>query len=144
MAWREITPSDIEAHLNAAEVADHRQHTAEILDPLPILIEDVTQLVRGYVGIHFPLGGPGVPDELRVPAIDLVIHRLVKRVTKGGDGDADRRGAAQAATQLLQAVAEGKFSIAADEESAATVAPSAGSWGSQPKFNSPPYPVASE
>lgn len=143
MAWREITAADVEAHLNAGELAEYRKHSVEHDDPLPVLIEDVTQLVRGYVGVRYPLGSRGIPDELRVPSIDLVIHRLAKRVTRAGEDDADRRAAAEAATRLLDAVREGGFAIAPEAASTATVTAAAGGYGSDPRFQSPPYPTES-
>lgn len=140
MGWREITAADVEAHLNAGELTEYRQHSVENEDPLPILIADVTALVRGYVGVRYRLGARGVPDELRAPALDLVIHRLAKRVTRAVDGDADRRLAAEAATRLLDLVREGAFAIAPDTASTATVTAASGGYGSDPKFQSPPYP----
>lgn len=145
MSWREITVTDVEAHLNAGELAEYRQHAAQIEDPLPIIIDDVTALVRGYVGVRHQLQDRGIPDELRIPAIDLVIHRLAKRVSKAADGDADRRGAATTAGQLLTLVAEGKFAISgsASASTTSTTNAASGGYGSDPKFTSPPYPSES-
>lgn len=138
MSWGELQPADIEAHLGDGELAEYRQHASAIEDPLPTVIADVTSLVRGYVGVRYRLVSPGIPDELRAPAIDLVIHRLAKRVRKGGDDDGDRAKAAERALQTLRDVAEAKFAIADDSASAPTVDVRSGGWGCQSRMASPP------
>lgn len=136
MPFSELQASDVEAHLGEGELTEYRQHVSGIEDPLPTIIADVTSLVRGYVGVRFRLTEAGVPDELRAPAIDLVIHRLAKRIRKGGDDDGDRAKAAERALQVLRDTAEGRFAIA-DELSTSASDTRSGGWGSQPRFDSP-------
>ena len=137
MSWGDLQPADIEAHLGEGELAEYRQHVSGIEDPLPTIIADVTSLVRGYVGARVRLADSGIPDELRAPAIDLVIHRLAKRVRKGGDDDGDRAKSAERAMQTLRDVAEGRFAFADDAATAATSDVRTGGWGSQARFDSP-------
>lgn len=140
MPWGTLTASDIEAHLNAGELEDYRQHCVGQADPLPTIIADVVSLARGYVGARYTCEATGIPDEVRVSAIDLVIHRLAKRVRKAGENDEDRRQAAEEAMRLLRDVAEGNFALPSTE--ASDTDPRSGSWGSQARFDSPPGTTA--
>ena len=136
MVWGPITAADVEGHLNAGELADYRKHSAEIADPLPVIIADVISLVRGFVGARYPLPQPGVPPSLRLPAIDMIIHQLAKRVRSSGEADEARRAAAERAHDILNKVSAG--TLALGEMDDGCDAPKGGSWGSETRFNSPP------
>jgi phage gp36-like protein len=107
MAFGTITAADVEAHLSAGELADFRSHSAQIEDPLPTIIADATSMVRGYLATRYTLTEAGVPAELRAVTIDLIVHRLVKRVSSSID-DA-REAAANRALTTLRDAADGKF-----------------------------------
>lgn len=130
MPWSNITAADVEAHLNAGELDDYRRHAAQIEDPLPTIIEDVTHLVRGYVAVRYRTQDGGIPDALRIATIDLVIHRLASRVHRGGgETDANRRQGADKAMAMLEDVATGDLVLDG-------VTPlGSGRWGSDERFS---------
>jgi hypothetical protein len=136
MPWATITAADVEAHLNAGELADYRKHAAEIADPLPIVIADVVALVRAFIGAKYSLTQAGIPGGLRIPAIDLVIHQLAKRIRKSGDDDAARNAAAERAMEMLNRVSAGTMSLGELSEEGDFMR--AGNYGSSPRFGSPP------
>lgn len=140
MSWGTLTSDDIQAHLNAGELADYRAQVVGAGDPLTTIIADVVQLVRGYVAARYEPEATGIPSELRTAAIDLVIYRLCKRVRKAGDGDEDRREAADRAMEILKDLGAGRFSLPSTAEPEAD--PRVGSWGSQTRFDSPPGATA--
>lgn len=125
--WSILTPADIEAHLNAAELAEYRSHAAQIDDPLPTILADVIAHVRGRIAVRYTLEEEGIPEALRIAAIDLVIYRLANRVKKTTDDDGNRHKAAESAEEILRDVAQGRFSL--------PITPvAAGRWGSTTKF----------
>ena len=123
-SWVELRAEDIEASLNDGELSEYRQHAAQLTDPLPSIIADVTSLVRGYLASRYKIASPGIPVELKTAAVDVVIYRLSKRVHRGGDDDAQRRQAATDAVRLLEAAGKGEFGDFAAEDA------KTGRWGS--------------
>lgn len=130
ITWGTITAADVEGSLNDGELSEYRLKCAQIEDPLPGLITDVTEEVRGYLTARYDLGSSqtGVPSDLRTAAIDIIIYRLTKRVeVDKGDGDNLRADAADRAEKRLQAAGKGEFG------NYGTVR-NLGSWGSATKL----------
>lgn len=136
MPWSAINVPDIEAHLNTGELSDYRKHVTSVTDPLPTIIRDVVAMVRGYIAGRYTLETEGVPDSLRAVTIDLIIHRLAKRLHRDGDGDMDRASAADRASKVLEDLARGAFALG--EPTASTTYGKSGAWGGATKFDSPP------
>lgn len=130
MAWIILTTAAIEGSLNDGELEEYRNHASQIEDPLPEIITDVTNLVRGYVSVRYPLIEAGIPEELRAPAIDVVIYRLAKRIHKGTEGDAQRKAAADDATKIFEAAAKGEFG----DFSGPATSTTSGAWGSSARI----------
>lgn len=128
-SWSELRAEDIEASLNDGELSEYRQHAAQLPDPLPPIIADVTALVRGYLAGRYQITSPGIPAELRAAAVDLVIYRLAKRVHRGGEDDAQRKTAAEDAVRLLEKASKGEFGDFSPAED-----PKIGRWGSETKM----------
>lgn len=106
MPWGTISVVDVESALNAGELAEYRRHVVSVADPLPTITADVIALVRGYLQVRYALTEEGIPDELRSPAIDLVVFRLTKRVGKASE---DRQAAHDKAMDILAGASEGKM-----------------------------------
>lgn len=117
MAWRAILESDLKTRLSGAELSGFRAAalgTAQI-DPVAPIIEQVTDLIRGYVAACASngLGADGtIPDELMGPAIDLIVPEMSKRCAGVIlDPKGLREKAADTAMSILRDVARCDFSI---------------------------------
>ena len=111
--WVVLTPADVQNALNQDELAVMQSAGGNAGAPLTGLIADATDEVRGYCRRRNTLGADGtIPRELKNPAIDLVIYRLMKRVS-GASGTEGRRKDHDSAIETLQRVATGEFLISA-------------------------------
>lgn len=128
-SWVELRAEDIESALNDGELNEYRQHAAQLPDPLPSIVADVTALVRGYLSTRYQIATPGIPAALKAATLDLVIYRLCKRVHRAGDEDEQRKRAADDAVRLLEAASRGEFGDFSSAED-----PKGGSWGSATKL----------
>ncbi|MEM1057922.1 MAG: hypothetical protein AAGK14_01630 [Verrucomicrobiota bacterium] len=122
MAWITITEADVLTVLSGPELAAFRtKATADgQADPLPAVIAQVTDLVRGHVGIcgRNRLGaGATIPGKLLAPSLDLIAERLPRRV--GLDLTEGRTEAADRAYRVLEAVARCEFAVEAPESASA-------------------------
>lgn len=111
MAWSTVTEAKLLSALNDAELAKYRNVAKQEGqdDPLPDVLLDVTNLVRGYVRKRYALEAIGIPPSLMPAALDVAIYRLAKRVSS--NLAEDRRKAYEDAIKLLEQVASGDFGI---------------------------------
>ncbi len=117
MAWIDIQLEDILNRLTGPEVAaiQTKALATNQTDPIPEIIQSVSEEVRGYVANcprNIPLGnGITIPSKLRDAAISLIIVRAAGRLpTKLLLTDERVRQNAEAIT-LLTRVADCKFAI---------------------------------
>lgn len=126
MAWITLTEADALTVLNAKilEAARARVLAATQVDPLPPVIVQVVDQVRGSVGAsgRYALGeGSTLPAKLKATALDILAVRLLGRLDQEiGEAKMTLYKSAEA---TLRAVAEGRFDIeeplvATTEESA--------------------------
>lgn len=127
MPWSQITTADIEASLNWPELQKYRDiRDQEHADPLPILIEHVANLIRGACAAQLDLSrinapAPLIPPSLVNSAIDIIIHRLCKRVAT--ETQQQRKQPADDAIALLKLVALGQYPIETPDGRPATSTP---------------------
>jgi phage gp36-like protein len=132
--WITITQDDVLASINNAELTAALTVQLAPAQPSPLLklIPDVTEFVRGYCRVRNTLGLAGtLPQELKNPAIDIIIYRVAKRVRKSAVAK-EAKPDADDAMETLKAVASGNFAI-----SAPTVATDTISGGSSPAVETP-------
>jgi len=112
MAWITITPEDVRTRLTAAELAaiQNTSLAPDQADPVPEVIEQVVDEVRGYVSNVATLGsGSTIPSKLLSAALAIIRYRLLGRVgLKSGE---DRRREYEDAVRLLERAADGKFRV---------------------------------
>jgi hypothetical protein len=123
--WITLATTDVAAALNEAELEKYREFIDTEPDPLPGILADVTQEVRGYVATVAPITSSGIPHELKNAALDIVVWRLAKRC--GASVDQSRTDAADKARALLERVADGKHGSFSTS--------SASTWGSDTRIN---------
>ena len=112
--WVPITEEDVLTVLSAPELEGYRKAAVAggQIDPVQPVIDQVTDLVRGYVGgcRRNTLGkGNTIPEKLLSPALDLIAARIPQRVRR--DPTSGRREAAAAAIRLLEQVSRCEFDI---------------------------------
>src|SRR5438128_4129649 len=110
--WVAITEEDVLTVLTGPELTGYRNAAKAQgqVDPVQPTIDQVTDLVRGYVGgcKANTLGiGNTIPEKLMQPACDLIAVRIPSRVKK--DPTDTRRRAAERAERLLERVADCGF-----------------------------------
>jgi phage gp36-like protein len=118
MAWTALTADDIKTRMNEAEL-DQLQNSSLAdgqADPLPDVLLQVTDEVRGYIAARSPLGPAGtLPPQVRGAAISIVRWRLAGRLSVGGSGNLlqseTRRKEYEDALALLRDIAGGKFAV---------------------------------
>lgn len=114
MAWITISENHLLTALSGVELAGFREAALDEQQPDPVqpTIDQVTDLVRGYVGgwKQNTLGPSGtIPQKLLAPAVDIIVARIPGRVGKSPKKGRD--DALKAAIELLEQVAAGKFDI---------------------------------
>jgi phage gp36-like protein len=120
MAWITLTEADVQASCGIDMIDAWREHLASgQVDPLPSIMADVVDEVRGAVVTQYPLAATGIPRSLKNAAVDISIYRLAKRVLVSAEGLAVYRTAADDAQRKLTAVAEGKLGVESDSDVAA-------------------------
>lgn len=145
MAWLSINPDDVKTRLSGPEL-EALQGTALAdgqVDPLPDVISQVTDEIRGYIAAYRPntLGPLGtLPPQVRAAAITLIRWRLSGRLAIGqaaGLLQSDsRRQEYEDATSFLRDVAAGKISVEAPEDTGPETMPqNEGRWGSDTKLD---------
>jgi phage gp36-like protein len=111
MAWITITEAHVLTVVNSVELEAIRDAALAALqaDPATESISQVTDLVRGYVGVKNTLGATGIPQKLLPTALDIIAYRIPNRV--GRQLPASKLLLYQDAIKLLESVALGKFDI---------------------------------
>jgi phage gp36-like protein len=114
MAWITLTDADLETRFAGAELAALRQKALSSGqgDPVPVVLAEVVDLVRGYVAGHQvnQLGvGATVPAKLKTAALSIVRYELLNRL--GMRVSEDRKQAYLDAIRLLEQVARGQFAV---------------------------------
>jgi hypothetical protein len=116
--WIPITADDVATKLAGEELKAAREAALGDgqIDPLPDVIEEVVQEVRGYVGTVYTLSaGLTIPQKLRGAALVLIRDRLLSRFPTSSLSTEDRRAQVQAAYQLLRDVASRRFQVDAPD-----------------------------
>jgi phage gp36-like protein len=115
MAWIAITESDVKTRLAGAELS--ALQTAALAsgqsDPLPELIAQVVDEVRGYIAAGgFTLGeGTVVPQKLKSATLAIIRYRVATRLPAKSFLNEDRVREYQDAIRLLEQVARGQFVV---------------------------------
>ena len=114
MAWITLTETDLLSRLSDPEVAAFKDAAVRGSEgDATVILGQVTDLVRGYVGVEYTLGASGtIPQKLKGPALDIAVIDIMKRA--GGtiiDPGGERKAAKDDALHLLEQVAAGKFAI---------------------------------
>ncbi|CAN5545533.1 hypothetical protein BH09VER1_BH09VER1_24590 [soil metagenome] len=114
MSWIAITEADLLTAISGDELTGYREAALadSQADPVQPTIDQVTDLVRGYVGGYRQnqLGPIGtIPQKLIAPAVDIIVARIPSRVGRTPkQGRADNR---DAAIKLLERVSQGLYDI---------------------------------
>jgi len=112
--WISITTADIQTRLAGAEVEALR--TAALADdqadPLPEIVSQVVDEVRGYVAAGgYTLGdGETVPSKLFSATLAMVRFRCATRLP-GYQMDENRRREYEDAIRLMERVADGRYAV---------------------------------
>ena len=134
MAWISITTDDVKTRLAGAEVTALQSAAlaAGQTDPLPEIIAQVVDEVRGYVAAAgATLGAAGtIPQKLLSAALAIIRYRICTRLPVKSFLNEDRVRENDAALRLLEKVADRKFLV---EEP--TVADTEVGGGPGPSFN---------
>jgi hypothetical protein len=117
MSWRTLTEADVLTKLSSAELEAFREAAVadDQADPIAGAIDNVTELVRGYVAsadVTMDTATDTIPARLIPPAVDILVVDIPARAA-GIQIDADdaRAKSKAQAIRLLERVADGKFSI---------------------------------
>jgi hypothetical protein len=123
MSWAAITEADVLTVMSAAELATIRATSLQggQVDPLQPTIDDVTSLVRAYIGTASTLGATGtIPSGVKIPALDIIAYRLPMRV--GGKGITEaRQKAHDRAVSYLEDVSKLKIRFEDDSDARLTI-----------------------
>jgi hypothetical protein len=117
MAWIAIAETDLVTRISGDELEGFRAAAlaAGQVDPVAPAIEQVTDMIRGYVAACATnvLGDDGkIPDKLLGPALDLIVLEVMKRAAGVViDPEGARAKSAGNAIRLLERVADCKFAI---------------------------------
>lgn len=142
MSWRALTAGDIQTQISGDEL--DKLQTAALAsgqtDPLPGIISQVTDEVRGYVGQSNPLGaGATLPPQVLSAAISIVRWRIAGRLSIGGNAalfqTEQRQKDYENALTFLQAVAKGQVFVEPPETEDANSPTVEGKWGSATQKN---------
>jgi phage gp36-like protein len=123
MAWITLSEADVKGALTSDELSKYREAgaTEAETDPLTPILANAELEVRGYVGARYPMATTGIPDVLKNDALDIVVHRLAKRLNFE-EGE-QRKKAYDDAIEKLTMVAKGDLPLAIDTPEAAADPP---------------------
>ena len=118
--WTDLTEADVLTVLAGPELTAYRQAAlaAGQADPVAPVIEQVTDLVRGYVAAcaHNTVpAGSQIPTKLKSVALDIIAVRIPQRV--GRDPKQVRKDAAAQAFKILEGIAACRIRILDDAAS---------------------------
>ncbi|MHC1762918.1 MAG: phage protein Gp36 family protein [Verrucomicrobiia bacterium] len=143
--WLSISPDDVKTRLSGPEL-EALQGTGLAdgqVDPLPDVISQVTDEIRGYIAAHGlnTLGPAGtLPPQVRAAAIALIRWRLSGRLAIGQAAGLlqtdSRRQEYEDAITFLRDVATGKIAVESpDDTGPETMPQNEGRWGSDDKLD---------
>lgn len=113
MAWVTITETDLRTRLSDPEITRWKSYFTGPgkTDPVPGIITQVVDEVRGYVAVRNTLGdGATVPSKLVSTAVVIIRHRFLNSLP-GVTISEDRKKEYEEARALLERVADGKFAV---------------------------------
>lgn len=117
MSWITLTEADVLTRLSSPELTALKSAAKGVgqADPLPEIIEQVTDKIRGYCAAHRQnqLGDAGtLPPRLVSTALVMIRYELATRLPGMGSLiDALRQKEYDTAIDLLKAVAKGDFAL---------------------------------
>lgn len=119
MAWITLTDTDLETRFAGAELTALRQKALSTgqSDPVPVVLDEVIDLVRGYVAAHTVnqlAVGATIPAKLKTASLAIARYELLNRLSMRVSDD--RKQAYLDAIRLLEQVARGQFAIDEPEE----------------------------
>ncbi|MFH0907190.1 MAG: phage protein Gp36 family protein [bacterium] len=112
MAWIPITEDDVKTRLAGAELAAYKSRAlaAGQADPLPEIIEQTVDEIRGYIAVRNTLqNGVTIPSKLKSAALALIVYRVITRLPVSVSRE--RTDENTRAEELLKLVADGKFRV---------------------------------
>ena len=142
MSWAALTATEIKTRLSGPELTALQTQALASgqSDPLPDVISQVVEEVRGYVAAGgSPLGTAGtLPPQVRAAAIAIVRWRLGGRLAAGGAAGIfqteSRKQEYTDAIAQLKDVAAGRCIVEAPTTTATETFAHPGSWGSDTKL----------
>lgn len=142
MSWGPLTADEIKTRMSGPELTALQTQALASgqADPLPDIISQVTDEVRGYIAASsVPLGQAGeLPPQVRAAAIAIVRWRLGGRLAAGGVENLfqtePRRKEYDDALALLRDVAAGRCVVEAPAVEATETFHHAGAWASDTKL----------
>jgi phage gp36-like protein len=114
MAWQQITEEQLKSRLSGPEydLLSSAALAADQGNPLPEIITEVTDEVRGYIAAQYPLeAGSTLPSKLVGTAVTIIAWRAALRLNVKILLSDSRKNEYEAAIKLLQRVADGKFAV---------------------------------
>jgi hypothetical protein len=114
--WITLTEADVLTQLSGAELAAVNAVSLKSGQdaPLPAIMADVSELVRGYCGRQAQGSTGTIPVRVKTKAIDIIIPRLFNRL--GASVSKGRQDAAAAAEEFFEKqVQSGKFELVAGD-----------------------------
>ena len=111
MSWITLTSTDVLAQFSPSEKSAYQTARAGS-DEIPDIINSVSNEVRGYVAVKYPLGSAGtIPESLESAAISIIRFRFLNGLPTKTLITEDRRKENEQAIKLLESVAAGKFVV---------------------------------
>ncbi len=114
MPWITLTDEMVRSRLSGLEI-EHLEDIrgAGATDPVPDIIADVVQEVRGHVATSGAAldSGATIPAKLKNAALVLIRNRVITQLPDLGLLDDARRDEGRGAERLLERVADGKFAV---------------------------------
>jgi hypothetical protein len=143
MAWAALTADEIKTRLTSDELTKLQTYALAPgqADPLPDVLLQVTDEMRGYIAKRNPLGAAGtLPPQVRRAAIAMARWTLLGRIgigTQGSISQSDsRKKEYEDALALMKDVVKGDFKVEAPDTpgpEATTTQPTA--YGSDEQLN---------
>ncbi len=143
MAWAALTVDDVKTRLSGTEITlvQSAVLSSGQSDPIPEIIAQVTDAIRGYIEVKYAPGEAGtLPPQIKDAAIAIVRWRLIGRLAAGQQGalsgSEHRKKEHDDAWATVKEIAKGEFAIEKpDPVSEEEIASGGGVYGSEEKLN---------
>jgi hypothetical protein len=115
--WITVQESDVLSRMAGPEVVALQTKAlgANQTDPIPEVIAEVMDEIRGFIGAHpsnLPMGsGITIPSKLKGSALSIIVHRVASRLPTKILMTDERIHAKSDALALLHEVARGMFKL---------------------------------